>query len=221
MDWMRQPTGRSHGDALGSASQTSGRYRCTVRSVPWWAVLSAAGAPVLLIGGWTLAAARQPGTFDPTTETISALAAYGAADRWIMTTGLAGLGTCHVITALGLRPAALPGRLVLAAGGLATVLVAAFPLPDEGSSTAHAVAAGVAFPALSVWPALVWRREPSRRLGLARGVSAGATVVLLGLLGWFGAELYGGGSRLGLSERVLAAAQSLWPLAAVLLARRR
>ncbi|MPZ64177.1 MAG: DUF998 domain-containing protein [Pseudonocardiaceae bacterium] len=173
---------------------------------------------MLLIGGWTLATARQR-TFDPTTETISALAAYGAADRWIMTTGLAGLGTCHVITALGLRPAALPGRLVLAAGGLATVLVAAFPLPDEGSSTAHAVAAGVAFPALSVWPALAWRRGPSRRLG--PGVSLGTTAVLLGLLGWFGAELYGGGSRLGLSERVLAGAQAWWPLAAVLLARRR
>lgn len=189
--------------------------------MPWWAVLSAAGAPVLLIGGWTLAAARQPGTFDPTTETISALAAYGAADRWIMTTGLAGLGACHVITALGLRPAALPGRLVLAAGGLATVLVATFPQPDEGSSAAHAVAAGVAFPALSVWPALAWRREPSR-LRFARlgpGVSIGAAAVLLGLLGWFGAELYGGGSRLGLAERVLAGAQALWPLATVLLAR--
>ncbi len=186
-------------------------------------MLSAAGAPVLLIGGWTLAARRQPGDFDSTTETISALAAYGATDRWIMTTGLAGLGACHVITALGLRPAALPGRLVLAAGGLATVLVAGFPQPVEGSSTAHVLAAGVAFPALSVWPALAWRRGPSRP-GVARlrpGVSIGAAAVLLGLLGWFAAELYGGGGRLGLSERMLAGAQALWPLAAVLLARRR
>lgn len=186
--------------------------------MPWWTVLSAAAAPVLLIGGWTLAAARQPGDFDSTTETISALAAYGAADRWVMTTGLAGLGVCHMITALGLRPAALPGRLVLAAGGLATVLVAAFPLPDEGSSTTHVVAAGVAFPALSVWPALAWRRGPAR---LRAGGSAGAATVLVGLLGWFAAELYGAGQQLGLSERVLAGAQALWPLATVLLARRR
>lgn len=185
--------------------------------VPWWAVLSAAGAPVLLIGGWTVAAARQPGDFDSTTETISALAAYGAADRWIMTAGLAGLGACHVVTALGLRPAALPGRLVLAAGGLATVLVAAVPQPDGGSSTAHALAAAVAFPALSVWPALAWRRAPAR---LRPGVWIGAAAVLLGLLGWFAAELYGGGTRLGLSERVLAGAQALWPLAGVALARR-
>lgn len=185
-------------------------------TVPRATVLSAAAAPVLLIGGWTLAAARQPGGFDSTTETISALAASGAADRWIMTTGLAGLGACHVVTALGLRPAALPGRLVLAAGGLATVLVAAFPQPDGGSSSAHVLAAAVAFPALSVWPTLAWRRG-SRRL--PRGISIGASVVLLGLLGWFGAELHGGGTRLGLSERVLAGAQALWPLAAVLLAR--
>ncbi len=186
--------------------------------MPWWAVLSAAAAPVLLIGGWTLAAARQPGSFDATTETISALAAYDAADRWVMTTGLAGLGICHVITALGLRPAALPGRLVLAAGGLATVAVAGFPLPGEGGSTAHVVAAGVAFPALSVWPALAWRRAPAR---LRPGVSLGAATVLVGLLGWFAAELYGGGGRLGLSERLLAGAQAVWPLAAVVLARRR
>lgn len=184
--------------------------------MPRWTVLSAAAAPVLLIGGWTLAAARQPGGFDATTETISALAASGAADRWIMTTGLAGLGACHVITALGLRPAAPPGRLVLAAGGLATVLVAGFPQPAGGSSAAHVLAAAVAFPALSVWPALARRRKSA---WLPAGVSVGAAVVLLGLLGWFGAELYGGGTRLGLSERVLAGAQALWPLAAVLLSR--
>ncbi|MDQ3154878.1 MAG: DUF998 domain-containing protein, partial [Actinomycetota bacterium] len=88
-------------------------------SVPRWAVVSAAAAPVLLIGGWTLAATRQPAGFDSAVDTISALAAYGAADRWIMTAGLAGLGACHVVTALGLRSAALPGRLVLATGGVA------------------------------------------------------------------------------------------------------
>jgi hypothetical protein len=44
---------------------------------------------------------------------------------------------------------------------------------------------------------------------------------LLGLLGWFGLEFFSDGPRIGLSERVLAGAQALWPLAAVLLARRR
>ncbi|MCA1673979.1 MAG: DUF998 domain-containing protein [Actinobacteria bacterium] len=179
-----------------------------MRTVPWWAVLSAASAPVLLIGGWQLAAARQPAGFDPVRQTISALAAHGATDRWIMTTGLAGVGVCHVITALGLQPAAPAGRLLLATGGAATVAVAAFPQPVTGESTAHVAAAAIAFPALSLWPAVAWRRGTSP----ARAVSLGAASGLLGLLGWFGLEFFAGGARLGLSERLLAAAQALWPL---------
>ncbi|MGH3917317.1 MAG: DUF998 domain-containing protein [Pseudonocardiaceae bacterium] len=188
-----------------------------MRTVPWWAVLSAASAPVLLIGGWELAAARQPGDFDPVSQTISALAAEGAADRWIMTTGLAGLGLCHVVTALGLRPTATAGRLLLAAGGVATVAVAAFPQAVDGDSAAHVAAAAVAFPVLSLWPALTGRRGIRTGPGVSRMAAAG----LLGLLGWFGLEFFGDGPRIGLAERVLAGAQAVWPLAAVVLARRR
>jgi len=174
----------------------------------------------MLIGGWTLGAARQPVGFDSVRDTISALAASGASDRWIMTTGLAGLGVCHVVTALGLRPAALSGRLLLATGGVATFLVAVFPQPAGGSSPVHVLAAAAAFGALSVWPALAWRRGWR---GLLRpAVSIGAAVALLGLLGWFTAEVYGGGGDLvGLTERLLAGSQALWPLAVVLVARRR
>ncbi|MFN2494793.1 MAG: DUF998 domain-containing protein [Pseudonocardiaceae bacterium] len=181
-------------------------------------MLSASCAPVLLIGGWELAAARQPGGFDPVAATISALAAHGAADRWIMTTGLAGVGLCHVITALGLRSAAVPGRLLLAAGGAASVAVATFPQPVTGDSTAHVLAASITFPALSLWPALAWQRGagPPGRVG-----SLAAASGLLGLLGWFGFEFFREGALIGLTERVLAGTQSLWPLVAVLLARRR
>jgi hypothetical protein len=40
---------------------------------------------VLLVSGWTVAAVLQPGSFNPAASTISALAADGAADRWVMT----------------------------------------------------------------------------------------------------------------------------------------
>jgi hypothetical protein len=130
-------------------------------SVPWWALASSAAAPVTLIGGWTLAARRQPGRFDSTVETISALAARGAADRWLMTAALLGVGVLHVVTALGLSPAATAGRLLLGLGGVATALVAAFPLPITGAAPAHAAAAGTAFVALAAWPALAWR-QPDR-----------------------------------------------------------
>ena len=40
---------------------------------------------------------------------------------------LVGVGACHVITGLALRPAASAGRLILMSAGAATMLVAAFP----------------------------------------------------------------------------------------------
>ncbi|WP_430782692.1 DUF998 domain-containing protein [Actinoplanes sp. G11-F43] len=128
------------------------------------AVWSSAAAPVLLIGGWTLAAGRQPGGFDSTVGTISALAAENATDRWLMTAALIGVGLCHVVTAFGLSPAALPGRIVLALGGVATALVAAFPLPAAGDAPAHAITATLAFLTLAVWPAFAWRRRSASPL---------------------------------------------------------
>jgi len=190
--------------------------------VPWWGLVPAAAAPVLLIGGWTLAARQQPVRFDSTSGTISALAALGAHDRWLMTSALAGLGACHVVTALALRPFPRPGRLLLGAGGVATLLVAAFPLPDgDGGSVPHTVAAGIAFVALSAWPALSWRRGARTPAPVRPVVALGAATVLLGLLGWFGAELACDDGRIGLAERVTAGAQALWPLAAVVASRRR
>jgi hypothetical protein len=180
-------------------------------------VLSSACAPVLLIGGWQLAAARQSGRFDPVSQTISALVARGATAPWIMTTALAGVGMCHTITAAGLAPVAVPGRLLLATGGVATVSLAALPLPITGNSPAHVAAAAIAFPALSLWPALAAQR--GAKLGPAAWRSAAGG--LLGLLIWFGIDFFSESPRIGLSERVLAGAQALWPFVSVLLMRRR
>jgi hypothetical membrane protein len=193
----------------------------TEPTVPWWGLLSATGAPVLLIGGWTEAAARQRGGFDPVVETISALAARGATDRWIMTAALTGLGVCHIITALALRPAATVGRIMLACGGLATVLVAAFPLPaDDSGSTVHAVSAGAGFLTLALWPALAVRRSARAPAVLRPQVAVPAAAVLAGLVAWFGAELAPDRGHVGLSERAAAGAQAFWPLATAVLARR-
>ncbi|MEU4568835.1 DUF998 domain-containing protein [Micromonospora sp. NPDC023956] len=183
-----------------------------MRVVPRWVLLSATAAPVLLVGGWALGAARQPGGFDQVAGTISALAALDATDRWIMTTALLGLGACHCVTAAGLRPLRAAGRLLLALGGVATAAVAVFPLPAaHGSSAAHGLAAAVAFGALALWPALA----APRRWGV------GTAGVLLALLGWFVVELVTGGPRVGLAERVVAGAEALVPLLAALMLRHR
>jgi hypothetical membrane protein len=188
-----------------------------VNRIPWWALASAGAAPVLLGGGWTLAAAKQPPGYNPVRDTISALAAQGATDRWIMTSALAGLGACHLVTAAGLRPARRSGRVVLAGGGAATLMVAAFPQPAHGNSVGHTVAATVSFVALGVWPVFATSRRRVAPL-LRRPESAAASAVLLGLVVWFALELHGG--QRGLAERAAAGAQALWPLAVVVTTRR-
>jgi hypothetical membrane protein len=190
-----------------------------VRGVPWWGVLSSGAAPVLLVCGWTVAAGLQPGSFDAVSTTISSLAAEGAPDRWVMTLVLLGVGACDVLTGLALRPAASAGRLILIAGGVAGMLVAASPEPaGGGGSLTHGFWATCGFIALTAWPVAGSRRDPSVPYGLHPTVSASAAAVMLILLAWFSAELIAGLGQAGLAERILAETQAIWPLAVVLTA---
>ena len=196
-----------------------------MRRVPWWGLVSSLAAPVLLIGGWTLAAAIQPVPFDAVVRTISELAARDTPHRWVMTGALACVGLSHIATAWALAPAAVAGRLIHGVGGLATLGVAAFPLPPHGgSSSAHTATATVAFISLAVWPAFAWvrGRGPGHVAAEVLGprVSAAAACTLLLAVAWFFAELRTSGDKVGLAERVAAGAQAIWPLALVLSLRR-
>jgi hypothetical membrane protein len=179
----------------------------------WWAFASSAAAPAVLVGGWTIAAARQPAGYNSIRDTISSLAAPGVPYRWVMTTALAGVGACYLVTAIGLGPARRMGRLVLALGGLATLSVAAFPQSNTGNSVSHTVAATVAFTALATWPVFAgsWGSRPPL---LRFPASLAATIVMVGLVLWFVNELHG--SHRGLAERTAAGAEALWPLAVVI-----
>jgi hypothetical membrane protein len=152
----------------------------------------------VLIGSWSVAASRQPNGYDSIRDTISALAAHGATDPWIMTSGLAVLGLCHVATAAGFTELGRSSRAILGIGGIATVMVAALPQPNPG----HVPAATVGFLALAAWPGVSKLRF--------RGVRA-VVVILLCLLAWLALALRNG-SLAGLSERVLAGTEALVPL---------
>jgi hypothetical membrane protein len=190
-----------------------------VRNVPWWGLFSASAAPVLLVGGWTVATSLQPVSVDPVAETVSALAAVGAAERWVMTATFLAVGLCYIATGLALRPAAATGRLILVAGAGVGMLVAAFPQP-AGGSLLHAIWASVGFGALTAWPAAACRRGPEVPWALRPAVSAIAAAMLVLLLAWFAAEVVTGAGHAGLAERVLAVAQAVWPLTVVLSCRR-
>lgn len=191
------------------------------RRIPWWGTVPTAAPPVLLAAGWTIAAFLQSRPYDPMSDTVSALAGMGATDRWVMTVAFALAGGCEIVTALVLWPAGIAGRLVLAAGGTAGIMVALYPVRmGDGAPGSHIAWAVAGLAALSVWPALASRHGQAVPWALRPEVSVRVTLVLLILLAWFGLELLTSGGLAGLAERVLGEAQSSWPFAVVMSCRR-
>ncbi|MDQ0797825.1 DUF998 domain-containing protein [Streptomyces sp. B1I3] len=185
-----------------------------MRPVPKWALLSSACAPVLLVGGWALAALLEGPAYDPASQTISVLAAYGAAGSWVMTGAFVALGICHLLTAWGLRPAAPAGRAALAGGGAAALAVALLPAPSSGGSLHHGSIVVVGFTLLAVWPVLAVDRGGGAPWGL-RPVPSVVVTALMGIgAGWFLIELNRHGAA-GVAERLVTCFQSVWPLVVV------
>jgi Protein of unknown function (DUF998) len=173
-----------------------------------------------MVAGWSVAGGLQPRPFDPVAQTVSALAAPGAADRWVMTLTFVAVGACDLVTALALRPARLLGRLILMAGAVAGILVAANPeQPGTRFPVPHMICAAVGCIGVVAWPAGAWRRGLSVPWGLRPAVSAGAVAALVALVTWFAAELITGGGQAGLAERIFGGGQALWPLVVVVSCR--
>jgi hypothetical membrane protein len=189
-----------------------------LHAIPRWTLIPAALAPISLVGAWLVAGFAQPDHYDPIRQTISVLAGYAAADRWIMTLGLYAVSACQIVTALGLS-VARRARVLLATGGLAGLGVAIFPQPMHGSGAAHMVFATLSVTFLALWPATLGSRGSPRPLVLSMRGSVVVTVVFLGLLAWVFAAAHGGGA-LGVAERVDTAIANSWPLVVILTIRR-
>ena len=176
------------------------------------AIVSACLAPVLLIGGTFIAGALWPG-YDPVRQTISELAAGDAPTRVLMTVFFVLTGLCHLVTVAFARGIGIPGRVAFLVGALATLGVAAFPLPSvAGSSATHTAFATTGFIFLAAWPLLGMRVRADvpwliRPVGSIVG-SAILTVICV----WF-LIVWGPHSSpvVGLVERIAADAESLWP----------
>ncbi|MEV0717918.1 DUF998 domain-containing protein [Asanoa sp. NPDC050611] len=104
-------------------------------------------------------------------------------------------------------------------GGTLSLASAFFPQPAVGNSAIHGLLAGAGFVALAIWPAFAFRTEPETPWSLRPTASLAATGVMVVLLFWFATELFNRGDQIGLTERFLAAAESLWPVIVVINAR--
>src|SRR3954469_10831276 len=176
---------------------------------PALVLLPAALAPIVLVGGWNLASGAQPDGFSNVQQSLSFLAADGTPHREVMTWAFVLLGLAHLGTAALLRAVAPLGRAVHALGGLATIGVALLPLGGENDQAGHVFAATVAFVSLAVWPALGAR--PTGPPVVHPRPMRTATAVLSVLVLAFAVSLLAD-DLVGLTERIAATAEALWPL---------
>src|SRR5580700_2922545 len=178
--------------------------------VPWWTVVSAGLSPVLATGGWLIAGAVQPASYNPIQKTVSVLAGHAGTDRWIMTGALFLVGGCQLLTAAGLTGVRVPARIVLAVAGLSSIGIAASPEPARGSTPQHLAWTALGAVAIAVWPAFAARRAPPPPLILSSYGCAIVTAVFIALLGWLVIETQGG-TDLGLAERLFLSIETSWP----------
>jgi hypothetical membrane protein len=188
------------------------RLRSAGSAVPVarWAAVSAALAPLVMIGAWLVAETLQPPSYSPVGSSISGLAGLAGADRWIMTSALFLVGACYLVTAAGMRGLRAPARIVLVIAGLSSVGIADSPEPVNGSSPQHLAWTSLGAVAISVWPAFTASRAPSPPLILRARGAAAVTAVFLVLLAWLTAETQHG-TVLGLAERLVSGVQVTWP----------
>jgi hypothetical protein len=155
-----------------------------VRNVPWWGLLSSGAAPVLVVGGWTVATSLQPRCVDPMAETVSALAAVDAAKTGTLTLNQM---TAVQMTAAGRRYAidgqgySTAGRITRVTGeadiGLDEVLMPMVPCSDAvvrdgelvGDPTEGALVVLAAKGGIASWSARTTRCSTVRPRGLAGG----------------------------------------------------
>jgi Protein of unknown function (DUF998) len=189
------------------------------RPIPGWAVISALLSPTVLIGGWLVAGALQPATYDPVRQTVSVLAGATGTDRWVMTGALLVVGCSQIATGAGLFSARLPARILLMLTGVSTIGIAASPDPASGPTRHHLAFAACCVVTTVVWPLFVVRRMPAQSWSLSLAGGIAMTVIFAGLSGWLLVTATAGGD-LGLVERLMSSVQGAWPLVVALALRR-
>jgi hypothetical membrane protein len=189
------------------------------RTVPRWAIASAALSPVLGTGGWLIADAFQPASYSPIRDTVSVLASQAGTDRWIMTGAMFLVAGCYLLTAAGLAGTRRSARILLIIAGLAIIGIATSPEPVSGPTARHLAWTVLGVVTIAVWPAFVARRGSPRPLILSVYGSVAVTVVFVGLVCWLLAEAQGG-SMVGLAERLTTSIEASWPFVVALALRR-
>jgi Protein of unknown function (DUF998) len=189
------------------------------RTVPGWVIASAALSPAVMTVGWLVADMLQPRSYSPVRQTVSVLAGYAGADRWIVTSALFLVGGLHFVMAAGLTGLSGRARLLLVLAGACSIGIAASPEPAHGSTPQHLAWTALGAVVITAWPAFTARRAPRGPLILSPAGTAAVTAAFAALLGWLIYETQGGGD-LGVAERLVSSVQISWPFIVAVALRR-
>ena len=184
-----------------------------------WAVIAATLGPIQNVLGWGISGALWPG-YDPIRKTISDLAADDSPVQWIQSSFFILGGTLSLLAAVYARSLAMPGRVIIFLGGLATYGFTYFTTPSQdGHSDMHRYFAIISFVLFSAWPLFSMRTSKSypwvlRPVG-AIVATLGFTVISLWFLStWTNPE----STNVGLVERIIATAQTTYLSAVIWIA---
>lgn len=173
------------------------------------ALLAATLGPIQSVLGWVIAGSLWPG-YDPIRKTISDLAADDSPVQWIQSSFFVLGGTLSILAAIYARSLAMPGRVIIFLGGLATYGFTYFTTPSQdGHSDMHRYFAIASFVLFSAWPIFSMRTSKAYpwvlRPAGAIVATIGFTVISLWFLStWTNPDA----TNVGLVERVIATAQT-------------
>ena len=175
------------------------------------ALFAATLGPVQSVLGWVIAGSLWPG-YDPIRKTISDLAADDSPVQWIQSSFFILGGTLSLLAAIYARSLAMPGRVVIFLGGLATYGFTYFTTPSQDSSSEmHRIFAIISFVLFSAWPLFSMRVSGNypwvlRPMG-AVIATLGFTLISLWFLStWTNPNA----TNVGLVERIIATAQTTY-----------
>lgn len=175
------------------------------------ALFAATLGPIQSVLGWVIAGSLWQG-YDPIRKTISDLAADDSPVQGIQSSFFILGGTLSLLAAVYARSLAMPGRVVIFLGALATFGFTYFTTPSQdGYSDLHRYFAIASFVLFSAWPLFSMRISKSypwvlRPFG-AVAATIGFTIISLWFLStWTNPD----STNVGLVERIIATTQTTY-----------
>ncbi len=174
--------------------------------------------PIQSVSGWLIAGALRGADYDPIRQPISDLAALDSSVFWLQSAFFILGAVLWIIASFSAKAFALPGRVALFISGVATIGLTVFPTPSQTSSSAiHRFFAIVQFVLMTVFPLLAMRIDKRYHWAIRPAATISATIILGVIALWF-LQVWSdpAATNVGLVERIIAVAQTVYLSALVL-----